>query len=186
MAPIATATASRPDGAASPSASPAVRTAQPCATRIDSRPAGIGFPGLATRSRSTSATSFTAPIDNCMHSMDRPSRDAVTGLAPATTAMPAVATAFKRDGKAWLRRISPTARRSAPGQEAGSDVDQLVEVRDQVVDQPAAAVGHEPADARYQRPQADRRHDQMTAAVAPERARRAATESEHPFEFSLA
>src|SRR6476619_4485655 len=154
MAPIATATAPRPDGAASPSASPAVRTAQLRATRIDSRPAGIGFLGLATRSSSTSARSFTAPIDSCMHNMDRPSRDAVTASPPATTAIPAVATAFKRDGNAWLRRTSPTARRSAPGQEAGSDVDQLVEVCNQVVDQPATAVGHEPADARYQRPQA--------------------------------
>src|SRR6185503_8026618 len=97
-----------------------------------------------------------------------------------------VARAFRNEGNGWLSRKMPNARDGRVGPPAGSDVDQLVEVGDEVLDQAPAAVGDQATHARDERPQADRRDDEAAGGIAAERAGRASAEREHPFEFSLA
>src|SRR2546423_14407277 len=150
----------------------AVSPAQARPSPSDTRPDGSGLAGFCFWSGGRSTRSLTAPIDACSNNIETASRRAVAGPAPASIATPPVAAAFMSDGKAWLRRTSPIAVRIGPGLRAASDVDELAEVGDEVLDEPAATVGHEAADAGNERPQADRRHDEAALRVAPERRRR--------------
>src|SRR5215210_7298415 len=66
-----------------------------------------------------------------------------------------------------------------------SDVDELVEVRDQVFDEARAPVGDLRPNPRHESPKRDRRNHQAAVPVATDRGWRPATRSEHPFEFAV-
>ena len=67
------------------------------------------------------------------------------------------------------RRTERPGGRAAPEGpgSATSDVDEVVEVRDEVVDQAVAAVGGLRADARHERIERDRRDQEMALAIPP-------------------
>src|SRR5262249_27743269 len=143
----------------------------------DAAPRGIGLPGFVAASRGASTRSLSAPIEACR---------------------PSIATARRREGggapgAGGGRRPGRAATRSGgeggvgrPGRGAGSDVDGLREVREEVVDQAAAAVRDPGAEAGDERVQGHRRDDEVPATVASESRGRATTGSEHPFEFRFA
>src|SRR5215212_1925218 len=188
MTPHAAASAAAPDGAESATPDRPVVAATSIAVLGLTTPRGIGFPGFRPASSGSSTTSLRAPMDACIASIESASRPAVAGSAPATVAMAAVAREFKSDGKGWTRRMIPATRASAGSREGAgrpSDVDELVEVRDEVLDQAGAAVRDQTSKPRHERPQADRRNDQVSSSVAPDRSRSTTPESEHPFEFRL-
>src|SRR5262245_14197379 len=143
------------------------------ASLADARPAGIGFDGFEAASRSRSLRSLKAPIDTWSASIASPSRRASPTVPPARSARAVVARPLSAEGNGWPSWTRPRMRSSAvtgspargwtgpsPGTGA-SDVDELVEVLDEVVDEPAASVGDARSDARDEREQADRRHDQL-------------------------
>src|SRR5689334_21747223 len=98
-------------------------------------------------------------------------------LPAASCARIAVVDATSSDGNGWVSRTTPATR---------SDVDQLPEVRHEVVDQAGAAVRHPGAQAGHQGVERDGRDHEVAVAVPPERGGRPAAGCEHPFEFGLA
>src|SRR5207344_3130690 len=66
-----------------------------------------------------------------------------------------------------------------------SDVDELVEVRDEVLDQALTGVGDLGADPGHQGPQRDGRDDEAPLGVVADGGGRATPGSEHPFEFGF-
>ena len=74
-----------PDGAARTSPTPGRDPTTTTGHRAgDTRPAGIGLPGLWPASRGASTTSLSAPIEACSAVIATPSRTAVGGSAPAS------------------------------------------------------------------------------------------------------
>src|SRR6185369_14318159 len=112
-----------------------------------------------------------------------PMRVATSAVPPATVATPPLTSPSSTDGKGWVRRTQPRARDPTVGAE--SDVDELAEVRDEVLDEPIAAVGDLRADAGNERVEGDRRHHQPALAIAAHDRRRSPAGSEHPFETVL-
>src|SRR6185503_15564037 len=130
----------------SPIAAPPTTTAR--ANGRPTSPAGIGLPGLRPASAGASCTSFRAPIDACRAVIETPSWNATPSAAPATAATANTTRPSRIDGKGWISRTTAAMRAERP-----SDVDELVEVLDQVVDEPLPAVRGLGADARNQRVQ---------------------------------
>src|SRR6185503_14352777 len=162
----------------SPIAAPPTTTAQ--ADGRPTNPAGIGLPGLRPASAGASCTSFNAPIDACRTVIETPSWSAAAGAAPATVATVDTTRPSRIDGKGWVSRTTAAIRARRP-----SDVDELVEVLDQVVDEPLPAVGGLGADARDQGVQRDGRHHLSTLGVAADHRRRSTAGSERPFDIGV-
>src|SRR3954449_8268818 len=100
--------------------------------------------------------SFSAPIDAWSRVIPSPSWRARAGPAPAIAAIATVAIPSSTDGNGCVRRTRPAARSRVVKPACGrSDVDQLVEVLDEVVDQPVAPVRHLAPDAGHERVQRD-------------------------------
>src|SRR5687768_11539429 len=169
-----------------PRAAPPIATATPA--RGLARPLGIGLRGFYRASCGASTTSLSAPIEHWIASMASPRRAVVGTEASASVAIPAVADALSSDGNGWTSRTRPRRRCREPsrGGRAPSDVHELLEVRDEVLDQTGAAVGDEAAHARNERPEADRGDHDSPLAIASQGRRRSATESERAFEFGFA
>src|SRR5712671_4112569 len=127
---------------------PSPKAASPISppTGRDTRPAGIGLPGLCPASRGASTMSLIAPIPSWRAVIARPSSNPTRGIAPARIATLPLTTPSRIDGKGWVRRTAPTIR--APMRGRGSDVDELAEVGDEVLDQSGATVGDLRADPR--------------------------------------
>src|SRR5690349_17712621 len=157
----ASATVGAPDGTVSASPATAAATATAWADVRETSPAGIGLPGLCPASRGASTTSLTAPIDAWSSSIATPSRAAVAGSPPATSDTAPATRPSRAEGNGWIRRTTPAARAAGLGP-GRSDVDELVEVRDEVLDQPCPAVGHLCPDPRDERVQRDGRDHQVT------------------------
>src|SRR6185436_2308812 len=172
-----------PPEAARVSPPPKAPTAIAAASRRETKPAGIGFPGLCPASRGASTRSLTAPIPSWRAVIATPSRIASGSAPPARRATAPVTRPSRMDGNGWVRRIAATNR--AQGFGRASDVDELAEVRDQVLDEPCAAVGHLRPDAGNEGMERDRRHDEVTAPVTADDRRRSATGCEHAFETGL-
>src|SRR5205809_4254754 len=128
----ASATGQAPDGALSTSPRTAAAMTTTRASADGTSPVGIGLPGLWPASWGASTTSLSDPIDACRAVIATPSRRAIGGSAPATVATAATTRPSSRDGKGWVRRIRPPTRAAAG---SASDVDDLVEVLDQVLDE---------------------------------------------------
>src|SRR4029077_18055604 len=117
------------------------------------RPAGIGFDGLWPASRGASTTSLRIPIEACRAALSTPGRTP-RGTSPAATrAIAAGAMPSSSDGNGCVSRTHPArrpARDPSPGRGApgASDVDDLLEVLDQVFDEPVPAVLDLGVDAR--------------------------------------
>src|ERR671913_1010532 len=120
--------------------------------------------------------------------IDRPRTMETSTSPPATIATSATTTPSRIDGNGWTSRAAAARSRTPRRADtpARSDVDELVEVRHEVLDQPVTPVGDLRSDPRDQRPQRDGRYDQVPLRVLPHRRRWAAAGSEHPFEFVLA
>src|SRR5690242_14858057 len=158
-----------------PSASPVIVTVR--ASAADAAPRGIGLPGFVTASRGASTRSLRAPIDAWSASMTTATRNEVGRLPPASWARTPVVAATRSVGNGWVSRRSPATR---------SDVDELREVRDEVVDQAGAAVPDPRSQAGHERMQGHGRHNEVARAVASEGRGRATAGCEHPFEFGFA
>src|SRR3954454_10474977 len=177
-----------PTAAARRTPTAAASPAMAMATRAVSSPEAIGLPGFPA-SRGASWRSFTAPIENWSRTIDPAATMAGPGVEPATTAAAATTRPSRSEGNGWTSlatggRRGPPSRRSVDP--AGpSDVDELGEIRDEIFDQTVTAVADLGTDARNERPEGDRRHDQVTAGVTADRRRRTTTGSEHAFEFTL-
>ena len=65
----------------------------------DTRPAGIGLPGLRPRSRGASTMSLSDPIETWRAVIATPSRSAVIASAPATMATAPATSAVEQTGK---------------------------------------------------------------------------------------
>src|ERR687889_2392191 len=87
------------------------------------------------------------------------------------------------EGNGWVSRSQPRARRPMPAER--SDVDQLAEVRHEVLDEAIPAVGDLRADPRDEGEERDRRNHQLTVAIPTDDRRRTAAGSEHAFETRL-
>src|SRR5579862_646227 len=182
----ATPTVSSPPASDRPSPAARPPTTASRAAPGGTSPRGSGLPGFCPRSCSMSARSFKAPIEACRQNMAAPRRSARSSPAPARRTSPPVSRASSSDGKGWISRITPAAREPAwatwPGR---SDVDEVLEVLDEVLDDPVATVGGLPADPRDERPEHDRRDDRLAARVAAEGRRRPATGGIDPLEGAV-
>src|SRR6187200_409506 len=158
-----------PAAQASTSPTPPLATARVRARRGDTTPAGIGLPGFPSRSRGASTMSLTVPIETCSAVIDTPSWTAVGGSAPAMSAMPATTTPSRSDGNGCPSRMTPPTTAPAP-----SDVDDLVEVLDQVLDEASAAIGELRPYARDERVERHGRDDEAALRVTSDDRRRAA------------
>src|SRR6185369_1164859 len=145
------------------------------AIAADTRPAGMGLPGLWPASRGASTTSLSEPIDACRAVIAIPRRTAVDGSAPATVATATTTRPSSRDGNGWVRRIRPPARAAAGGP---SDVDDLVEVLGQVLDQAVSPIGHLRPDPWNEGVQRRRRDHEPALRIPPDRRRRTTARSE--------
>src|SRR6187401_1791059 len=174
---------------ASPSVAPPIATAQAWVT--DTRPPGIGLAGVRPRSRGASTMSLSDPIEVWRAVIATPRRTAVITSAPASIATTPTTRPSSRHGKGWVSRISAPSRSVGPGRPpwptpaAGSDVDDLVEVLDQVLDQAVAPVRDLSPDPGHQGVQGDRRDDEPALRIAPDDGGRPAAGSEHPFETAI-
>src|SRR5688572_10500388 len=151
----------------------------------ETRPLGSGFPSFCVASSGASTRSLSAPIETWIASIDAPRRRAVPGSAPASAATAADAREFRSDGKGWPSRTRPPTRRCHGTPASPSDVHELLEVGHEVLDEPASTVGDELPNPGDERPEADRRDDEVTLRVPPESHRCTAAKSEHAFEFRL-
>src|SRR5215218_2558564 len=165
----------------------AAATATIVAARTLIRPAGIGLPALCPASLGASTTSLTVPIAHWRSVIDTPRASATGAPPPATIATSATTTPSRTDGNGWTSRaVAATSRTARPtGMSARSDVDQLVEVRHEVVDQPVAPVRDLRADPGDERPQRHRGDDEVPGTILADRGGRSAAGCEHPFEFGL-
>jgi hypothetical protein len=107
--------------------------------------------------------SLTVPIPSWRGVIARPIRTVSSRDAPAIAAIAPLTSPSRTDGNGWARRIQPSDRVATV--RGGSDVDELAEVRDEVLDEALAAIGDLRADARDEREQGDRRHDQAALAI---------------------
>jgi len=117
---------------------------------------------------------LTAPIPSWRTVIATPIRAASSRGAPATAATPPLTMPSRTDGKGWVSRTHP-ASQSGAGRRlsgGGSDVDELGEVRDEVVDQPLATVRHLRSDPGDEGVQGDRRHHQGPVPIASHDRRR--------------
>src|SRR6187401_729757 len=109
--------------------------------------------------------SLSDPIETWSAVIATPRRTAVIASAPASRPS-------SRQGNGWVRRTRPPSRsvgpgcRPCPSPAAGSDVDDLVEVLDQVFDQPLAPIRDLCPDPGHEGEQGDRRDDEMTLRIA--------------------
>src|SRR4051794_15374771 len=170
--------------AASTSPPPKRAAATTIAARLPTKPAGIGFPGFKPASRGASTTSLLDPMPSWSSVIARPAWIATLAGAPPMAATEPLTSPSSTDGNGWVRRIQPRSR-FTPGRRRASDVDEFAEVRDEILDEPVAAVGNLRADPWDQREERDRRHDQAAVTVSSHDRGRAAARSEHPFETSL-
>ena len=166
----------QPAGAAAPT------TIARAASRRTPGPPGIGLPGLPMWSTGASTRSLSAPIANWRSVIDTPERArpwrrprprparrgrrrprrGSTGTGGPGAARPRASTERASAPAATavrsLRaRRREQRRRCGPAAPRSSDVDELVEVRHEVLDQPLARVGDLGADPRDEGPQRDRR-----------------------------
>src|SRR6478672_12067450 len=162
-------------------------TATARAAAVETRPAGIGLPGFRPASNGASTRSLTVPIPSWRSVIASPIRSATSGAPPATRAIAPLTRPSRIEGNGCPRRSHPTTRWPVRGRggDGPSDVDELVEVRDEVLDQALAAVLHLRPDPRHEHIERDRRHHQAAIPVPPDDRRRTATGSEHPFETRL-
>src|SRR5262249_41811358 len=123
------------------------------------------------------------PIPSWRSDIAAPIRRARPASAPARTATPAETRPSRTDGNGWVTRSLAERRIAAPG--GASDVDELVGVRDEVVDQPRPAVTDLRSDPGNEHVERDRRHHQAAFGIASHRRRRSAAGSEHPFETGI-
>src|SRR4051812_19685699 len=144
----------------------------------EAAPRGMGLPGFVVASRGASTRSFRAPMDTWRPSMATARRPATATFPAAASARSPVVAATRSEGNGWASRMRPATR--------PSDVDELAEVRDEVVDQSVAAVRDARAQPRPGGVEGDGGHDEVPAEVSAKCRRRAAAGSEHPFEFWLA
>src|SRR6187200_1731057 len=176
----ARATVGAPLGIARSTPSAPAPTTTSRATCGDTSPAGIGLPGFRPWSWGASTRSLSAPIEACRAVIDAPRRIATDRSAPATMAAPPTTRPSRTDGNGW------TSRRR-PSQAAGpSDVDQLPEVGDEIVDHLLTTLGGGRPDAGHEVEQGDGRDDQVTRRVASDRGRRAAAGGVDPLEVGVA
>src|SRR3990172_635279 len=112
-------------------------------------------------------------------------RSAISGVPPATSAIASTTAPLRSDGNGWVSRIRAPAAPSRVGGLDASDVNELVEVGDEVIDEPLPAIGRARAQARNERVQRDRRDHQLSRRVAPDGGRGTAARSEHMFEFTF-
>src|SRR3954467_134515 len=175
-----------------PASQPTTRPAPPATTAIvaaaerETRPAGIGLPGFAAPSAGASTMSFRVPIEAWSAVIDTPSAIAVPVSAPAISATAATTMPSSKDGKGCDSRTNPATTAAGPPDRAGSsDVDDLVEVLDEVFDQPISSIGDLRPDPGHQGVERDGRDDQPALRVAPDHCRRPAARSEHSFETTL-
>src|SRR5689334_10526511 len=143
----------------------------------DTKPLGIGLGSSRSRSRGASITSLRAPIANWSAAIESPRRIEVSAPPPATNAVPATTRPSRIEGNGWTSRNSAAARRGER-----SDVNELVEVLDQIVDQSFSTVLGLGADARNQGVERDRRDHLSTLCVSPDGRDRPIARSEHPFD----
>src|SRR5688572_189460 len=100
--------------------------------------------------------SLSAPIEAWSAVMATPRRTAVIASAPASSATTPTTRPSRRHGNGWVSRTRPPIRAAGPGRSPapapapGSDVDDLVEVLDEVLDQAVARVGDLCPDPRHQ------------------------------------
>src|SRR3990172_10106549 len=112
-------------------------------------------------------------------------RSAISGVPPATSAIASTTAPLRSDGNGWVSRIRAPAAPSRVGGRNATDVNELVEVGDEVIDKPLTAIGRARAQARNERVQRDRRDNQPSRRVAPDGGRGTAARSEHMFEFTF-
>src|SRR5258708_32367200 len=103
------------------------------------RPAGIGLPAFRPASRGASTRSLAVPIPSCRRVIASPIRNATSAGPPASAATAPLTMPSSTDGKGCVRRTQPRDRAAKPG--ARSDVDELAEIRDEVIDEALAPVG---------------------------------------------
>src|SRR4029079_14431651 len=176
----ATTTTAAPTVAANASPIVAASATATRASVTETAPDGMGFVGRPA-SAGASTMSIRAPMANWSDIIDSPSSAEVARSPPATRATAETTRPSRTDGNGWTSRTSPATRAARP-----SDVDELVEVLDEVVDEAIAPVRRFPADTRHEGIQRDRRYDLMTLRVPAERCHRPAAGSEHPFAIGLA
>src|SRR5262245_48175867 len=171
--------------------SAATATTAPASPR-ETTPAGIGLSGFRPASAGASTRSFRAPIANWSAVIERASRSATSGSAPARRAIAPTTRPSRIEGNGWTRRARPAAR--APGRTGvaprsairrASDVDELVEVLHQVVDQPLATVTGRRPDPRDEMGEGDRRDDDVATRIPSDRRGSPTTRSERLFETTV-
>src|SRR4051794_3961769 len=178
------------DTAARSTPTAAVATATTRASSVRTTLPGMGLPGLRPASARASTRSLTVPMANWSDAMDTPSRKASALVPPATMTTTATTTPSRIDGKGWTSRAKPDSRArtvACASLRAGrvgrpSDVDELVEVGDEVLDQALAAVGDLGADAGHECPERDRRDHQPPLGVPPDARGGPAPGREHALE----
>src|SRR3954468_13911319 len=178
---MATRNVAGPEGNASTTPAPAATRTTPLAVRGSTRPPGIGFGGTRPASAGASTRSLSAPMANWSAAIDTASLVAVATPPPARSATPKTTIPSRTEGNGWTSRTMPAARAAK-----GSDVDELVEVLDEVVDQPVAAVRGLAVDPRYERVESDCRDHLPTLGVPAERRHRTAAGSEHTLDIRFA
>src|SRR5687767_14204675 len=151
----------------------------------DTRPLGIGFPGLSPASRDASTKSLAAPIPNWSSVIETPRTSAAASVPPATSATAATTAPSSSDGNGWTSRTSPRSRSPDAGP-GPSDVDELGEARNQVLDQSRPTIGDLRAAPRHEREQRDGRNHQASFAVPADGRGRPTAGCEHAFEFPFA
>src|SRR5580765_3959327 len=168
---IASATAAGPpDRPARPRPSPKATTTTRRAMASETRPAGIGLPGLWPASRGASTTSLVAPIPAWRATIASPRPVATIGVPPAATANAPAAMPSRIDGNGWTRRATPASREAS---EAGaSDVDELAKVGHEIFDQSRPAIGNLRSNAGDEGEERDRRDHEAAAPIPPDDGRR--------------
>ena len=111
--------------------------------------------------------SLSAPIDTWSAVIDSPRLSARAGSAPAAIATAATTTPSSSDGNGWTSRMNAAARARGP-----SDVDELVEVLDQVVDETLASVGGVGPQSGNERMKGHGRHHLAPLGISPDHGRR--------------
>src|SRR5215208_6150679 len=191
MTTIASAASINPDGTAAPRPPANDTSATSTAARRETKPDGIGLPGLRPASLGASTRSFVAPIPAWRRNIANPTLAASTAEPPATMAIAPQTSPSRADGNGWIRRILATSHRdgtSLPPETDDvparrSDVDELVEVRHEILDEPGPTIADLRPNPGDESPQRDCGNHQMAASVATDRRRWTATGSEHAFEF---
>src|SRR4051794_32954523 len=109
----------------------------------------MGLPRLRPASKGASTTSFVVPMPSWRRVIDTARTTIRSAAAPAMAATAPTTIPSRTDGNGCVSRIQPTSRRPTPVRP--SDVDELGEVLDQVLDEAIAPVGDLRADPRDER-----------------------------------